>query len=133
MIRISREVGPFGLEVELELAAGLTEADRGELRLLFEGNQMLIVPGLDLSMDEQRDLCRTFGPVPDSAYENFYVSNDRKDGFLGTKELQWHNDVPYLPVPYLVAALHAVEVGPGATSTKFASALLAYQRLPADL
>ena len=81
-------------------------------------------------MEEQRDLCSAFGPVPDSPFENFYVSNTRADGFLGTKELQWHNDVPYLPAPYLVAALHAVDVEPDAASTRFVSGYRAYDRLP---
>lgn len=133
MIRNSRAIAPFGLEIELDLAEPLSDADREELRRLFTDHRLLVLRGLDLTMDEQRDLCLTFGPIPDSAYENFYVSNKRADGFLGTKELQWHNDVPYLPSPYLVAALHAVDVGEDATSTRFVSAASAYERLPAEL
>jgi taurine dioxygenase len=128
-------IAPFGVEVTLDLAAGksLGEAVRGELQALFLQHHLLVFRGLNLTMDEQIDLCRSFGPVPASAYENFYVSNTREDGFLGTRELQWHNDVPYLPSPYLVAALHAVEVDPDATSTKFVDAAAAYGRLSAAL
>ncbi|RZJ99166.1 MAG: TauD/TfdA family dioxygenase [Novosphingobium sp.] len=128
-------IAPFGVEVMLDVAAGksLGEAVRGELQALFLQHHLLVFRGLHLTMDEQIDLCRSFGPVPASAYENFYVSNTREDGFLGTRELQWHNDVPYLPSPYLVAALHAVEVDPDTTSTKFVDAAAAYARLPAAL
>jgi len=135
MALTTREIAPFGVEVTLDASAvvALTATDRAALLTLFQRNGLLIFRGLRLTMDEQIDLCRTFGPVPASAYENFYVSNTRADGFLGTRELQWHNDVPYLPSPYLVAALHAVEVDPDATSTKFVCAATAYDRLPAEL
>lgn len=130
-----RKIAPFGAEVQLDLQPGdsLGEEARDALRQLFAEHRVLVFRGLQLSMDEQIDLCRTFGPVPTSGYENFYISNTREDGFLGTRELQWHNDVPYLPSPYLVAALHALEVVPDTTSTKFVCAVAAYERLPAEL
>ena len=128
----SRPLQPFGWEAELAHAE-LTDADRGELRDLLARDGLLLLRGVSLTMAEQSDLCRSFGPVPDSPYENFFVSNTRADGFLGARELQWHNDVPYLPSPYRVAALHAVEVGADATSTRFVSGYRALERLPAGL
>lgn len=124
---------PFGIEVKVDLSAPLAPADKQELRRLYLQDGLLVFRGLQLSMEEQCELCRVFGPVIDSPYENFYVSNVRDDGHLGTIELQWHNDVPYLPKPYLAAALHAIEVTPNASSTRFASGLRAYDRLPAGL
>ncbi len=123
----------FGFEVNIDLSAPLGSADQEELRRRFASDGLLVFRGLRLSMQEQCDLCRIFGPVIDSPYENFYVSNVRKDGHLGALELQWHNDVPYLPRPYLAAALHAIEVAPGASSTRFASGLRGYERLPRAL
>lgn len=99
------------------------------MRRLYARDGLLVLRGLALSMEEQCEFCRIFGPVLDSPYENFYVSNARDDGHLGALELQWHNDVPYLPKPYLGAALHATDVTPGATSTRFASGFRAYERL----
>lgn len=129
----SSPLSPFGRQLHIGLEDGLGTAGRAELQRQFLEDGLLLVRDLTLTMEEQRDYCRTFGPIPDSPYENFYVSNRRADGFLGTKELQWHNDVPYLPSPYLVAALHAVDVDPDATSTKFVSGVRAYASLPQSL
>lgn len=120
---------PFGVEVKLDPSVPLAPTDKDELRSLYARDGLLVFRGLDLSMEEQCEFCRIFGPVLDSPYENFYVSNARDDGHLGVLELQWHNDVPYLPRPYLAAALHAIDVAPGATSTQFASGFRAYERL----
>lgn len=122
-------LAPFGVEVAIDLSSPLTAAQKEELRSLYARDGLLVFRGLDLSMEEQCEFCRIFGPVLDSPYENFYVSNARDDGHLGAMELQWHNDVPYLPKPYLAAALHATDVVPGATSTQFASGFRAYERI----
>jgi taurine dioxygenase len=126
-------LAPFGVEVRIDLSGPLPPADQDELRRLYARDGLLVFRDLQLSMEEQIELCRVFGPVLDSPYENYYVSNARQDGHLGVMELQWHNDVPYLPKPYLAAALHAVEVTPGASSTRFASGIRAYERLPQTL
>ncbi|MBW8783257.1 MAG: TauD/TfdA family dioxygenase, partial [Novosphingobium sp.] len=129
----ARSLAPFGFELDATLDQALSDRGRDEFRELFAREGLLVIRGLNLTMNEQQDVCRTFGPIPDSIFENFYVSNRRADGFLGTRELQWHNDVPYLPSPYLVGALHAVEVDPDATSTKFVSGIRAYESLPQRL
>jgi taurine dioxygenase len=129
----TRSIEPFGIEAGLVFRSCASDADRAELARLFMGDGLLVARDLNLTMDEQRELCGAFGPVPDSPYENFYVSNTRADGFLGTKELQWHIDVPYLPSPYLVAALHAIDVDADAASTRFVSGYCAYDKLPESL
>ncbi|CAN7271396.1 TauD/TfdA family dioxygenase [Phenylobacterium sp. LjRoot225] len=122
-------LAPFGVEVAIDPSSAVTAANKEELRRLYARDGLLVFRGLDLSMEAQCEFCRIFGPVLDSPYENFYVSNAREDGHLGVLELQWHNDVPYLPKPYLAAALHAIDVVPGATSTQFVSGFRAYERL----
>jgi len=129
----ARAIEPFGIEAELAFRSPPDAEDRTELARLYRRDGLLVARGLNLTMDEQRALCGAFGPVPESPFENFYVSNTRADGFLGTRELQWHNDVPYLPSPYLVAALHAVDVDRDAASTRFVSGYRAYEHLPDGL
>ncbi|MBV1688405.1 TauD/TfdA family dioxygenase [Novosphingobium sp. G106] len=126
----TRPIEPFGVEAELAFRASPSDADQTQIARLYMRDGLLVARGLNLTMEEQRAMCGAFGPVPDSPYENLYVSNTRADGFLGTKELQWHNDVPYLPSPYLVAALHALDVDPDAASTRFVSGYRAYESLP---
>lgn len=123
---------PFGFAVELA-SADLSDGAAGELREHFRQDGLLVVRGLELSHEEQIAFCRNFGPVHESPSENFIVSNVEANGLLGTRELLWHNDVPYLPEPYLGASLHALSVDPDAVGTRFASGYLAYENLPAEL
>jgi len=129
----TRPLQPFGFESELTSvpAPESTEADR--LRSLYRQDGLLVVRGLRLSFDQQIAFCRLFGPVCETPYENFLVSNVDANGHLGTRELLWHNDVPYLPSPYLAGCLHALRVDSEAVGTRFASGYRAYERLPETL
>lgn len=120
---------PFGFAVTLASATPSAEEAR-QLRRQFEQDGLLVVRSLRLDHREQIDFCRNFGPVQDSPGENFIVSNVDEDGLLGTRELLWHNDVPYLPSPYLAASLHALRVDPQAVGTRFVSGFRAWERLP---
>jgi taurine dioxygenase len=128
----SPQLFPFGFELLLA-SKDFDAATATEIRALFERDGLLLIRGLQLSQQEQIELCRTIGPVHESPFENFLVSNVAKDGHLGARELLWHNDVPYLPSPYLAASLHALCVDPGAVGTRFASGFRAYERLPQPL
>ncbi len=127
---IARPLSPFGLEVTLPVGCSLSDTAKAELRDLYVREGLLVLRDQHLSIDEQRELCTVFGPVVDHPYEIFYVSNAREDGVLGTRELLFHSDVPFLPVPYQGVSLLAVEVGEDAAATRFASGLRAYDRLP---
>jgi taurine dioxygenase len=128
-----RLLEPFGVEIDASVVAHPDAADRAELQRLFDEQGLVLIRGLSLSLEEQKDLCRLFGPVLDTPLENFVVSNVRADGYLGVQELLFHNDLAYLPAPYLGGSLHALDVGEGATSTRFASGTLAWERLPPAL
>lgn len=120
---------PFGFAVTLASSTPSAE-EAAQLRRHFEQDGLLVVRGLRLSRREQIAFCRNFGPVQESPSENFIVSNVDEDGLLGTRELLWHNDVPYLPSPYLAASLHALRVDPQAVGTRFVSGFRAWERLP---
>jgi taurine dioxygenase len=128
-----RPLEPFGVEVDAAAVSRPDEATRAQLRRLFDEQGLVLIRGLALSLDEQKSLCRLFGPVLDTPLENFVVSNVRADGYLGVQELLFHNDLAYLPAPYLGGSLHALDVAEGATSTRFASGTLAWERLPSAL
>jgi taurine dioxygenase len=124
---------PFGVEAKVDLAGGLDGAEQAELRRLLAVDGLLLIRGLSLSMDEQLDLCSVFGPVMRGSRENYLVSNVHKEGLLGARELLFHNDIPFVPEPYLGASLHALQAEEGANATRFASGLRAYERLPQRL
>lgn len=124
---------PFGFEMQLESVRAIDAATSAELKRLYTQDGLLLIRGLKLSQADQIELCRHLGPVNESQFENFLISNVAKGGHLGTRELLWHNDVPYLPKPYMGASLHALEVDADAVGTRFASGLRAYERLPQGL
>ncbi|MFA7601571.1 MAG: TauD/TfdA family dioxygenase [Novosphingobium sp.] len=123
-------MNPFGYEVHLAAIGDIDATGAEHLRELYRNDGLLLIRGLTLSQADQIELCRHLGPVNESPFENFLISNVEKGGHLGTRELLWHNDVPYLPAPYLGASLHALTVDPDVVGTRFASGFRAYERLP---
>ncbi len=124
-----RLLEPFGVEAD----AGLAVSAPAELRRQFDEQGLVLIRGLSLSMAEQMDLCRVFGPVLDTPHENFVVSGVRPDGYLGMQPLLFHNDLAYLPAPYLGGSLHALEADEATTPTHFASGTRAWEHLPEAL
>jgi taurine dioxygenase len=132
--RISNSpIAPFGVEAKVDLARGLMEEERQELRHLYAQEGLLLVRGLNLAMEDQLRFCSHFGPVLRGEHDKYLVSNVAKNGLLGDLELLFHHDVPYVPAPFLAGALHALEVSEGVSGTKFASGFRAYERLPQKL
>jgi len=129
-----KPISPFGAEADPELILKPTEAGTRELRRLFDDQGLLVFKRMHpLSMREQVAACSVIGPVLDNPWENMIVSSKRQDGYLGASQLLWHNDLSYLPRPYIGGSLHALEAAPGTTSTHFANGLQAYRRLPKEL
>lgn len=132
--RIShKRIEPFGVEAQVDLAQGLTEEDKDELRRLYALDGLLLIRGLALSMQDQLELCSIFGPVLRGEHDRYLVSNVAKDGLLGDLELLFHHDIPYVPAPFLAGSLHALDVSEGVSPTKYASGFQAYERIPQKL
>jgi taurine dioxygenase len=126
---IHHQLAPFGIEVRLDAAKGLSGDDEDELRRLYARDGLLVVRGLELSLEAQLDFCSLFGPVLRSEGETYVVSNNPEVGILAGAELIFHSDIPYVPAPYAAGALYAVEVTEGVSPTRFASGLRAYEQL----
>jgi taurine dioxygenase len=121
------------MEIEVDCTSRFSDGQKNELRRLYAIDGLIASRGQSLDMDQQRAFVSIFGPVLDNDFENSYVSNVRRDGILGTTEILFHNDVTFLPAPYLGASLHAIDLGEGAAATRFASGMRAYDRLPEQL
>jgi taurine dioxygenase len=65
------------------------------------------------------------------------ISNIKQDGVpiggLGDGEAIWHADMTYVDTPPMAAMLYALEVPPSGGDTYWASLVLAYETLPAEL
>jgi taurine dioxygenase len=126
-------IEPFGVEAKLDLARGLKEEHKEELRRLYALEGLLLIRGLELSMEDQLEFCSIFGPVLRGEHDRYLVSNVDEEGLLGDLELLFHHDIPYVPAPFLAGSLHALRVSEGVSGTKFASAFRACERLPREL
>ncbi len=125
---------PFGWEVRVDLGAQLDAPTREALTRIWQRDGLILFRGQQLDKTRQMDACEIFGPVQRDAIDNFIVSNVVDGGLLGNAELLFHNDIPYVPAPYIGGSLYAIDVASqGAPPTCFASALRAWERLPPAL
>jgi taurine dioxygenase len=125
---------PFGLELKVDPRAQFSDAEKAALRQLYRREGLVLVRGLELlSTEEQAEFCRIFGPVPRDNHDIYLVSNERPEGILADLELLFHHDITYVPAPFLAGCLHAVDVTPGVSPTRYASGFIAYERMPQTL
>jgi taurine dioxygenase len=121
----------FGVEVERDLSVPLDAAERAALKALLYRHGLVVARGQSLSLEQQCDVLSIFGPLLGNRATVSYVAPD--DGVFGTQALGFHSDLAFAPLPFDVISLHAVDVADGATSTRFADAGAAYQKLSPSL
>ncbi|MCB2061571.1 MAG: TauD/TfdA family dioxygenase [Novosphingobium sp.] len=124
---------PFGWEVGIDLTAPLGQAEKAALARIYRRDGLILFRNQSLTREQQQQACDIFGPALRTDLDNYVVSNVEEGGFLGKQELLFHNDIPYVPAPFLGGSLHALEVAEGAAATRFASALRAWDSLPEGL
>lgn len=120
-------VAPFGIEVDFDLAAGLSEADRAALKDLFYRHKLLLFRSQRLSREEQFAVLEAIGPT-DRASPLDYLTPD--DDVLGSENLAYHSDMHFASFPAEGVSLLALDVEEGTTFTAFVDAAAAYERLP---
>jgi taurine dioxygenase len=123
----------FGWEVRVDLSALPPAAVRDALVRIYKRDGLILFRNQSLNMDQQLDVCEIFGPVLRGALDNYIVSNVAEGGLLGHRELDFHNDVPFVPIPFRGGSLHALEVAPGVAPTRFASGFRAWEQLSPTL
>lgn len=124
---------PFGWEVAVDLAGALSPAQREALARIYRRDGLILFRKQALDREQQLEACDIFGPALRSELDNYVVSNVEADGFLGTQELLFHNDIPYVPAPFLGGSLYALDAEPGAAPTRFASGFRAWEQLVGEL
>jgi len=125
----------------VDLRGGLDDTTMAGIRDAWLKNFVIVVPGQDLSGDDQIAFTEWFGPrqevrtvkVVDEGPQNFmYVANkkvDGMDGVLPDGEMQFHTDQCYYETPSRATILFALEIPAEGGNTKFANAYRAYESL----
>jgi taurine dioxygenase len=122
-----RALQPFGAEVEGDLSRPLTPEEAACLRKVFYDHDLIVARGQKLTLEQQQALAGHIGPVLANGRGMEYVSPD--DGILNEAALTFHSDLAFAPEPFQALSLHAVDVAENRTSTRFANAHRAYERM----
>jgi len=125
-----KELTPFGVEVDIDLAKPLTDSAGAALRDLLYDRKLIIFRDQKLAEHDQVRVMGHIGKVLGSNGEYREISSD---GNLGAGPLCYHSDLSFTPEPFKVLSLHALDVVDGQTWTRFASGTRAVETLPADL
>ena len=125
----------------IDLRGGLDEAAMREIQKAWLQHFVIVIPGQDLSGDDQIAFTEWFGPrqevrtvkVVDKGPQNFmYVANKSVDGMPGILpdgEMQFHTDQCYYENPSRATILFALEIPSKGGNTRFASAYRAFDSL----
>jgi taurine dioxygenase len=117
----------------MELKLDLRDERNAEIvRRQFEEHGLLVARAQSLTHDHQIALMGQLGTVLSHVSTVNVVSNVRSDGYLGNSEVAYHSDASYTARPMHAISLHALRIE-GTTSTKIASGIRAFDRLPAAL
>jgi taurine dioxygenase len=123
----AKPLHPFGAELEIDLAAPLSQAEQKELRELFAEHDLLLLHDQRLTLDDQTRVMGYLGDVLPTPEGRGQI---RHDNGLHTSALAFHSDLAFSPEPLRALSLQALQVGD--TSTRFANARQAYGRLSAE-
>jgi taurine dioxygenase len=126
--------GPFGVEVEIDPHARLSESATAELRSLFLRHHLVVIHSDGMSVDETIRIsnCVATVLVQDGYQPAQYVSNPGGDA-VADSEIPWHIDMNFVAMPHLGASLYAEETDSASGPTLFASSTRAAKKLPDDL
>ncbi|WP_030539812.1 TauD/TfdA family dioxygenase [Sphingobium sp. DC-2] len=123
----TKALEPFGVEVVRDLSVPMSEGEGEALRDLFYREKLLLFRNQSITEDQHAALLAHIGPVLGSRGEYREISSD---GNLGAGPLCWHSDLSFTPEPFKGLSLYALEVNPGQSATRFASATRAVTLLP---
>ena len=125
----------------IDLRSGIDDAVMKEVHQAWLENFVIVIPGQNLSSDDQIAFTEWFGlrqevrtvKVVDEGPQNFmYVANKKFDGMesvLPEGEMQYHTDQCYYETPSRATILFAIEIPAEGGNTKFANAYRAYESL----
>ncbi len=139
-MRIEPFEGPLGARVTgLDVAAGLSDAERAGLQDAMDRHAVLVLPGQAIDDDAQVDFSQGFGelevPLDFDQYagvhrlvtrlanvdgEGKVMASDSHHATYMKGNLLWHTDSSFKPVPAKYSILHAREIPDAGGETEFA-------------
>ncbi len=141
-MKITKLTGFVGAEVAgLDLAQPLSDTAAADLRAALTAHGVLMIRDQHLTLLQQKQLTRTFGPAMQLPYvaplegdpEVIAVLKEAAESAGGVFGGAWHSDFSFLENPPAGSILSAVEVPPYGGDTLWASQVAAYASLPSDL
>lgn len=126
----SRQIEPFGLEIDRDLNLPIGAADAAALRELYSVHKLLVFRRQTLSEERQVEVMSLLGRVLGGKGEYRELSSD---GNLGAGPLAYHSDLAFSELPFKALSLHALAVNDGQSWTAFANGIEAAANLPAAL
>ena len=145
-VQIECLTGVIGAEVTgVDLARALRGPDVDDvtaaLVAALDEHLVIVVPGQQLSPDEQVELSHHFGPPAETPFvgtmaehpEVIRVVKEADEGAAFNFGGAWHSDFSFLAQPPSYTLLHAIDVPPTGGDTVFTSMVAALEQLPGDL
>jgi taurine dioxygenase len=126
-----RPMAPFGIEIAANLAS-LSPAASAHFVTLFNRHGLILARGQTITLEQQAALMGLIGPVIRRVDGMGYSTAERGDA-AARAELSFHADYAFSDHPLVALSLYGYDLVDGASSTSFASAELAWQRLPVPL
>jgi taurine dioxygenase len=133
----------LGVEVRgVDLSKPVDDATFAELRHAFDNRNLLLFRDQQLSVEQQLDFSRRWGPLEQHVLKQFtlpgypelFVLTNKKDGDKpqGAHKVgwHWHIDNTYMQRSSLGSLLYAKEIPPEGGDTLFTSLAAAYDGLP---
>ena len=126
----SRELQPFGAEVNLDLSHPLDPPDQAALKVLLDRHKLLVFRDQRLEPEDQLRVMGYLGAVlpPEREHRELAL-----DGDFGRSRIAYHSDLLFTSAPYQRLSLFAIEVDEGRTATRFVSGVHAAATLPEGL
>ena len=136
-MQIERLTGVLGARITGLNASQMSDADISELRELVCQYGVVFLPEQKLSVQEQVEFSRRFGPAAESPFiepspdhpEVIKVLKEARDGNAFNFGGAWHSDFSFLAHPPSFTILHALDIPPYGGDTLWSCMAAAYDAL----
>ena len=128
-----RQLSPFGVQLDKDLAEPFSPQDAESFRALFFNHSLILVRDQPISHALQSRLGAIIAPPVTQEGDSEILSNQDEKDIFGSAAIDYHADNLFSAHPQVLVSLHARQVVEGDSSTRFVSGVQAAAALPDDL